>query len=348
MFTALGSTLLTGGFNLLGNIAGSAAGVAAQREANKGNMALAEYQYSKNLEQWQRENAYNTPAAQRSRLVAAGLNPALLYGHGTLANTSASSPQFQAPKLEAYTNFKDAFTTFSDLANALLAQSTIKKNEAEANAKESEAQNTDADTKLKLQDFLLFPIKQRYLKAQTDREEALAKGDKVKADNAEKIMEATLKEYEERIAKLEAETGLVEANTNRVNTLLPIEEENERKKGKAIDQQINTLAAEAFKYRMEGNASSAYSKVLEATRSKIEAETTELTFRQKERLTYALAKLKNEQWFWSNKADNEFISQRLNAYLESCGIDPRETGFFGLVQKSCYVFRNFMKEVFNF
>ena len=48
------------------------------------------------LEQWQRENAYNSPSAQIARLKAAGLNPALIYGNGIM-NEANSSPNLPEP-----------------------------------------------------------------------------------------------------------------------------------------------------------------------------------------------------------------------------------------------------------
>lgn len=54
---------------------------------------LAKYQYDMNLEQWERENAYNSPAQQMQRLKAAGLNPHMAYD--SLENQSAPSPQMQ-------------------------------------------------------------------------------------------------------------------------------------------------------------------------------------------------------------------------------------------------------------
>lgn len=54
---------------------------------------LAKYQYDMNLEQWERENAYNSPIQQMQRLKSAGLNPHLAYD--SLQNQSAPSPQMQ-------------------------------------------------------------------------------------------------------------------------------------------------------------------------------------------------------------------------------------------------------------
>ena len=67
--------------------------IRAQQEENQKNreynLMLARTQNQWNIEQWQRENDYNSPTAQMSRFRAAGLNPNLIYGQ---SNSAASSP----------------------------------------------------------------------------------------------------------------------------------------------------------------------------------------------------------------------------------------------------------------
>jgi hypothetical protein len=60
---------------------------------------MAEYQYSKDLEMWNRANEYNSPAKQMERYASAGLNPNLIYGTGSASagNTATSLPKYQAP-----------------------------------------------------------------------------------------------------------------------------------------------------------------------------------------------------------------------------------------------------------
>lgn len=60
-------------------------------EANK---ELARYQYSKDLEMWNRQNLYNLPSAQMERFKEAGLNPNLIYGQGNAGN-AATMPRYQ-------------------------------------------------------------------------------------------------------------------------------------------------------------------------------------------------------------------------------------------------------------
>lgn len=63
------------------------------------NKKLAEYQYSKNLENWNMQNAYNTPEEQMKRFEKAGLNPNLIYDKGTSGISSAIAP-YQAPTVQ--------------------------------------------------------------------------------------------------------------------------------------------------------------------------------------------------------------------------------------------------------
>lgn len=71
--------------------------IAAQQYENEKNreynLNLAKMQNQWNIEQWNRGNAYNSPAAQMARYKAAGLNPDLIYGQ---QNLSAVSPEMTA------------------------------------------------------------------------------------------------------------------------------------------------------------------------------------------------------------------------------------------------------------
>lgn len=64
--------------------------IEAQKKANK---ELAKYSYGMDLEQWKRQNEYNTPLSQMERFKDAGLNQNLIYGTGTSGN-AASSPTY--------------------------------------------------------------------------------------------------------------------------------------------------------------------------------------------------------------------------------------------------------------
>lgn len=75
-----------------------------QRETNEMNYRMFQEQNKWNLEQWKRENEYNSPSAQAERLRAAGINPAFVFGNGSISEASslqsASPSPMVAPKTE--------------------------------------------------------------------------------------------------------------------------------------------------------------------------------------------------------------------------------------------------------
>lgn len=92
--------LASAGISALGNIFGGLFGsngakaaakaqLQAVRETNEANARLAQKQNDWNLEQWNRENEYNTPEAQRARFEAAGINPYFALGNIQSGNSSS-------------------------------------------------------------------------------------------------------------------------------------------------------------------------------------------------------------------------------------------------------------------
>lgn len=70
------------------DIAGQTAGALAQyygtKETNKTNIRLQKEAQEYDYQKWQEMNAYNAPSQQMQRLIAAGLNPNLVYGTGNV------------------------------------------------------------------------------------------------------------------------------------------------------------------------------------------------------------------------------------------------------------------------
>lgn len=104
---AIGAALIGAGGSILGSAMNSIFGSSAARKQRKAQKELAEYQYSKNLEMWNRNNEYNTPKNQMQRLKDANLNPNLMYGQGTTGNTSGQLPQYQSYTPEYHKNTVD-------------------------------------------------------------------------------------------------------------------------------------------------------------------------------------------------------------------------------------------------
>lgn len=99
----IGSQLLQGVPILGGLIQGKMEANVSRENTDKtiaANKAMAEYQYSKDLEMWNRGNVYNSPQAQMERLKSAGLNPNMVYGSGSAAGMAAGQlPKYNAPTL---------------------------------------------------------------------------------------------------------------------------------------------------------------------------------------------------------------------------------------------------------
>lgn len=100
----------------IASLAGAGIGAYSQHRANLANQQLAKESYRQNLLQWQRENAYNSPLAQRRRIEDAGFNSALMMqGAGSLGEASASSPQMDTANVEPL--FGSAFGSSGGLSN---------------------------------------------------------------------------------------------------------------------------------------------------------------------------------------------------------------------------------------
>lgn len=106
---------------------------------NDANISLAGLQNQWNLEQWQRQTAYNDPVNQVSRLSAAGINPALAMSQSGLVDAgnaslpaAAASPHPMVPFTPQF-GFPDPFELEQVRAQTKLAESQAAKNDAEAN-----------------------------------------------------------------------------------------------------------------------------------------------------------------------------------------------------------------------
>lgn len=88
MNPVIGSALIGGGVNLLGNLLGWK----SNKDTNSSNYAIAQMnnaynermlqkEMDYNTRMWRMQNEYNTPAAQRKRYEAAGINPYMALGN---------------------------------------------------------------------------------------------------------------------------------------------------------------------------------------------------------------------------------------------------------------------------
>lgn len=80
-------------------VLGTGANIISTAMTDRANERMQQQQNAWNLEQWERNNAYNSPAAQMQRLKAAGINPDIMYGQnaGGASGNSASPAQGSNP-----------------------------------------------------------------------------------------------------------------------------------------------------------------------------------------------------------------------------------------------------------
>lgn len=74
-------------------------GAIAQDSANETNLQLSRENRDWQEKMWNLNNEYNTPANQIERLKAAGLNPNLMYGQGTVGNSSSPASGVATPRV---------------------------------------------------------------------------------------------------------------------------------------------------------------------------------------------------------------------------------------------------------
>lgn len=110
------------------------------------NRELAEYQYQRDLEMWNRQNEYNNPANQMARLKAAGLNPNMVYGSGNAAgNVSSQLPKYNAPEVD-YRGIPPVL----DIPQALSFYQDMRLRQAQTDNVQAQTDNTRARTAIEL------------------------------------------------------------------------------------------------------------------------------------------------------------------------------------------------------
>lgn len=86
---------------LIGGAISAATSLIGTRMTNEARKREAEYAYKKQQEAVDKQNAYNSPAAQVGRLAASGLNPNLVYGaNGQVTGEQTSTPEYTPAPLD--------------------------------------------------------------------------------------------------------------------------------------------------------------------------------------------------------------------------------------------------------
>lgn len=99
------SSILGGALGLFGSNSASRNSLQATRETNAQNYKIWRERIAEQRAQWERENAYNSPMAQRKRLEEAGYNPLSSRDSGNASSMSIpDSPTMQVPDATAFSN----------------------------------------------------------------------------------------------------------------------------------------------------------------------------------------------------------------------------------------------------
>lgn len=121
----------------------SLAGSAVQYNYSK---KLAEQQNQFNIDMWNRQNEYNSPAAQMKRFSEAGLNPNLIYGQGNAGNAS-SAPEMVTPNAPELSRGMRELAQAFNIEGLRTAIANRKKAEADARIALNTAYVNEEETK---------------------------------------------------------------------------------------------------------------------------------------------------------------------------------------------------------
>ncbi len=217
-FQSYGNSLISGGAGIISGLFGALGRniainkqIKAQKEENEKNRTynfnLAQLQNKWNLEQWNRENEYNSPAQQMARLKAAGLNPDMMYQNGTSGLTAASSPSMTAgaPSSPVDMSALGQKSTIGDaihqgLQDALVgAQIDVMKSEARKNNADAGGQEITNESLAEMNEAI---IKEKISAA--NKNEA----DRKQAEEMVNTLKSQQKVYEATVENIHSETGL--------------------------------------------------------------------------------------------------------------------------------------------
>lgn len=114
-----------GAFSLIGAKYAADKALEATKETNAANLKLAKFQNDWNIAQWNRQNAYNTPAAQRARYEEAGINPYFALGNiqsGNAQSLVSADMANQQSGAEAYDMLAKGYQQFGSSVSQAFPQ----------------------------------------------------------------------------------------------------------------------------------------------------------------------------------------------------------------------------------
>lgn len=122
----LAAAAIGAGANLLGNVGNALSTMHVNKKQRQHNREMYDLQRQHALDDWNRNNEYNSPQAQMERLRQAGLNPNLVYGNGA---TTEASP-IRNTQMQSWSPSAPQFD-FSGIGNAFMAVYDMQQKQAQ-------------------------------------------------------------------------------------------------------------------------------------------------------------------------------------------------------------------------
>ncbi len=298
------------GLNTLGQVAAQSMALSEDKHAMKRQfgyqMEMAKWQNDINRQNWQLQNEYNSPAATMARLQEAGLNPNLIYNGGsatTAAGSMAPAANPGSPNIPDYGKYAHSFAaSMSGLLDQALKAANIEKVVQETDNLKTYQRSMVTD----IQHKELLNIFQNYANAKTQ---------------AEAEIWADL--LDERLIGMRANNFLTDSKRFLTDV------QKEYIKG---PQTANTESSTARNVAELG--------LMEYRQNLLQAQAQEAIERalltRYERTNISPLKAKNiaaQLVGIMADSNNKVIDQEINNILLQHGINLRESGIYGIVQK---------------
>lgn len=216
------------------------------------NLALAKQQNLWNIQQWNRENEYNSPSAQMARMRAAGLNPDMMYSGGVSGNLAANSPQMTSGAPASPMDWS-ALGNKKTIFDVAMQRATLEQMDANTEKIQSETKGIDIDNQYK-------PIEKVLGIQLTKTQIALNRG--------------MLKELSAKVDKIQMETLNLEQDLVLKKIEQVFKEESMKRELKILDSKVKITEAEAEYYlkTLMARVTMAQSQADEATSKALTAE----------------------------------------------------------------------------
>jgi len=120
--------LIAGIGQVIGSGISAGANAVIAKRQRRHEQLMSDKAYAQDVQMWDRQNEYNSPPQQMARLKAAGLNANLVYGNGTVGNTTGQMPKYQ----KSGSPYSRVDIPNIDYAGAMSAHNNIRKSKADA------------------------------------------------------------------------------------------------------------------------------------------------------------------------------------------------------------------------